>query len=81
MPVLIDLEFSSASPLRGCGEQRESALETSEAAHITIGLINNMPDSALISTERQVFGLLNAAAGKIPVGSLTALYPADGSSG
>jgi len=34
---------------------------------INIGFINNMPDSALISTERQIFELLNAAAGKLPV--------------
>jgi homoserine O-succinyltransferase/O-acetyltransferase len=34
---------------------------------VNIGLINNMPDSALISTERQVFDLLSAAAGKLTV--------------
>lgn len=34
---------------------------------INIGLVNNMPDSALVSTERQLFELLNAAAEKIPV--------------
>jgi homoserine O-succinyltransferase/O-acetyltransferase len=32
---------------------------------VDIGLINNMPDSALIPTERQVFDLLGAAAGKL----------------
>lgn len=31
---------------------------------VDIGLINNMPDSALIPTERQLFDLLRAAAGK-----------------
>jgi homoserine O-succinyltransferase/O-acetyltransferase len=31
---------------------------------VDIGLINNMPDSALVSTERQLFDLLSAAAGK-----------------
>src|SRR5450631_468623 len=30
---------------------------------LTIGLINNMPDSALKATERQFMGLLQAAAG------------------
>ena len=34
---------------------------------INIGLVNNMPDSALISTERQLFELLKAAAGRIPI--------------
>jgi homoserine O-succinyltransferase len=31
---------------------------------VDIGLINNMPDSALVPTERQLFDLLSAAAGK-----------------
>lgn len=31
---------------------------------IDIGLVNNMPDSALVPTERQLFDLLSAAAGK-----------------
>jgi homoserine O-succinyltransferase len=34
---------------------------------LEIGLINNMADSALISTERQLFDLLNAAAGNLVV--------------
>jgi homoserine O-succinyltransferase/O-acetyltransferase len=34
---------------------------------VNIGLINNMPDSALISTERQIFDLLDAAAGKFVI--------------
>jgi homoserine O-succinyltransferase/O-acetyltransferase len=32
---------------------------------VDIGLVNNMPDSALIPTERQLFDLLSAAAGKL----------------
>jgi homoserine O-succinyltransferase len=34
---------------------------------INIGLVNNMPDSALISTERQLFDLLKAGAGELPI--------------
>jgi homoserine O-succinyltransferase/O-acetyltransferase len=34
---------------------------------INIGIVNNMPDSALIPTERQLFKLLAAAAGNLPV--------------
>jgi homoserine O-succinyltransferase/O-acetyltransferase len=34
---------------------------------LNIGLVNNMPDSALISTERQLFELLKGAAGGIPI--------------
>ena len=34
---------------------------------VDIGLINNMPDSALMPTERQLFDLLSAAAGKLVI--------------
>ena len=34
---------------------------------LNIGLVNNMPDSALIPTERQLFDLLGAAAGKLVI--------------
>jgi len=34
---------------------------------VNIGLINNMPDSALVPTERQLFDLLSAAAGKLVI--------------
>ncbi len=35
---------------------------------LTIGLVNNMPDGALASTEHQVFDLLRAASDDFPVG-------------
>ncbi|HTR83128.1 MAG TPA: homoserine O-succinyltransferase [Reyranella sp.] len=34
---------------------------------LTVGLVNNMPDSALVSTERQIHELLKEAAGERPV--------------
>lgn len=34
---------------------------------MTIGLVNNMPDAALVPTERQIFDLLDAASGEIPL--------------
>ena len=37
-------------------------------ARIEIGLVNNMPDSALAATERQFSGLIAAAAGDLDVG-------------
>jgi homoserine O-succinyltransferase len=37
------------------------------AAFIDVGLINNMPDSALEATERQFIGLLDEASGSVPV--------------
>jgi homoserine O-succinyltransferase len=54
MPVLID----RAPPGRGI-RAPERFLE--------LGLVNNMPDAALESTERQFLELLRAAAGDIPV--------------
>jgi homoserine O-succinyltransferase len=55
MPVLMD----SAPSGNGVGPAPGRFLE--------LGLINNMPDAALESTERQFLELLRAAAGDIPV--------------
>jgi homoserine O-succinyltransferase len=69
MPVLIDINSPDHHLVRG--EENPRARAPSEfaasTACITIGLVNNMPDSALIATERQLFELLNAAAGNLPV--------------
>jgi len=67
MPVLIDIDsydhhlFSRAQNGSGAASprNREECLD--------IGLINNMSDSALMSTERQLFDLLGAAAGGLLV--------------
>ena len=67
MPVLINIDAPEHHLFAVGKSNAEASLKTREAGSVTVGLINNMPDSALISTERQVFGLLNAAAGKIPV--------------
>jgi homoserine O-succinyltransferase len=69
MPVLIDIDsrehhlFSRAPS----GRTRASVSWRSRTECLDIGLINNMPDAALISTERQLFDLLNAAAGPLVV--------------
>src|SRR5215470_11780553 len=55
MPVVLE---------RPNGHQR---LVTAEAATLRIGLINNMPDAALQSTERQFVELLEAAATNVVV--------------
>src|SRR5260370_24091306 len=66
MPVLIDRAPSGRTPTlpspasgegKGRGPERFPEL----------GLVNNMPDAALESTERQFLELLRAAAGDIPV--------------
>jgi homoserine O-succinyltransferase len=69
MPVLIDIDshehhlFSRAPN----GGTNASASPPKRAECLDIGLINNMPDAALISTERQLFDLLDAAAERLVV--------------
>src|SRR5215472_7611435 len=69
MPVLIDKHLHDHHLVREEVNNREKALPEPKAMAncINVGLINNMPDSALIATERQLFDLLNAAAGRVPV--------------
>src|SRR5258705_2114781 len=55
MPVLMD---------RG---PSDSALGLAPGRFLELGLINNMPDGALESTERQFLELLRAAADDIPI--------------
>jgi homoserine O-succinyltransferase len=66
MPVLLEQDASrrSLAPLNGARPSADSA--RSDGA-IEIGIVNNMPDSALESTERQFIELLAAAAGKAQV--------------
>jgi homoserine O-succinyltransferase len=63
MPVFLDKERHDHHLFRA------EVLSESEAVAngINVGLVNNMPDSALIATERQLFQLLDAAAGSLPV--------------
>ena len=62
MPVLIDIDahdhhlFSRGAATKASPKNREC---------LDIGLINNMSDPALMSTERQLFDLLGAAAGRL----------------
>src|SRR2546430_2997804 len=69
MPVLIDNDLHDHHLFRGEVNNRAKVLSepTAMANCINVGLINNMPDSALIATERQLFELLNAAAEGLPV--------------
>jgi homoserine O-succinyltransferase len=45
------------------GTRRTNAVRRARDSAITVGLVNNMPDAALESTEAQFSGLLQAAAG------------------
>ena len=70
MPVLINLDSHDHHLVRRAGNDGAKALlgrHTAIANCVDIGLVNNMPDSALVSTERQLFDLLSAAAGKLVV--------------
>jgi homoserine O-succinyltransferase/O-acetyltransferase len=61
MILLFDKRQSIASPTLVPGHD---AFERREPAELTIGLVNNMPDSALKATERQFARLLSDAAGR-----------------
>jgi homoserine O-succinyltransferase len=69
MPVLIDMDSRDHHLFREAGNARAKVPSSPKAMNsfINIGIVNNMPDSALISTERQLFALLNAAAGRLPI--------------
>ncbi|WP_027546411.1 homoserine O-succinyltransferase [Bradyrhizobium sp. WSM2254] len=69
MTVLIDVDSNehhllSRAPGRGA---HATASSGNRAECLDIGLINNMSDAALMSTERQLFDLLAAASGRLCV--------------
>ena len=68
MPVLVDIDAYDHHLLSRApsGSAAKTSLEN-RAECLDIGLINNMPDSALMSTERQLFDLLDAAAERLVV--------------
>jgi homoserine O-succinyltransferase/O-acetyltransferase len=69
MPVLIDIDshehhlFSRAAG----GSAAAKASPGNRVECLDIGLVNNMPDAALMSTERQLFDLLDEVAGRLVV--------------
>ena len=62
MPVLVDID-SYEHHLFSRTRNGSGAASPGNKECLDIGLINNMSDAALMSTERQVFDLLEAAAG------------------
>jgi len=62
MTLLFDRHRPIASPALAPGED-----DFARATELTIGLINNMPDTALKATERQFMRLLTAAAGNVRI--------------
>jgi homoserine O-succinyltransferase len=70
MPVLMDIDAPDHHLWAALRHNRQKVLNESRKALdccLNIGLINNMADGALISTERQLFDLLNGAAERIPI--------------
>jgi homoserine O-succinyltransferase/O-acetyltransferase len=68
MPVLINLDFHDHHLFsRNNSAKMQPVNQVETVGCINIGLINNMPDSALVSTERQLFDLLSTACGRFTV--------------
>lgn len=69
MPLMADRDRIPDHFGANGGAPTVSFIETSEVScrSIRIGLVNNMPDSALKDTESQFFKLLASAAGDLPV--------------
>src|SRR6266704_2158614 len=67
MAVLIDIDSHEHHLLSRVPSGGACAMASSgkRVDCLDIGLINNMSDSALMSTERQLFDLLDAAAGRL----------------
>ena len=69
MPVQIDIETQDHHLFSRAASESAAAMvsQANRVECLDIGLINNMPDAALMSTERQLFDLLGAAAGRLIV--------------
>lgn len=69
MPVIVNTNPSDFSPQtcgKVCAKPSAKCLER-RSRNLTIGLINNMPDSALEATERQFATLLDSASGEVTI--------------
>src|SRR3984893_3049711 len=67
MPVVLEQGASGRSFNLLNGVRCAPADPARDDGAIEIGIVNNMPDAALESTERQFIGLLAAASGRTPV--------------
>jgi homoserine O-succinyltransferase len=69
MPVTMALPSSNTNYSRcsvGCASPSAECIDR-KSRNLSIGLVNNMPDGALLATEQQFFSLLNAASGEFSV--------------
>jgi homoserine O-succinyltransferase len=67
MTVLLDGSAPGKPPAPAVPSRAATAAAQEDAGCLTVGLINNMPDAALESTERQFTQLLDSAATDVPV--------------
>lgn len=69
MPIVIDIDSREHHLFSRAPNEAAHAMASREKGRdcLDIGLINNMSDSALMPTERQLFDLLTAAAGSLLV--------------
>src|SRR5438105_15413697 len=67
MPVVLHRPVCANGSSPDTNGTGASAYASSDGNYLEIGLINNMPDAALESTERQFLDLLAAAAGDVSV--------------
>ncbi len=64
MPVLVDrYPWISGAFERSARDLSRKGLREDQSRHLNIGLVNNMPDTAMEATARQFLGLLGSAAG------------------
>ncbi len=64
MPLIVE---GGRVPPRWAREGNYHAVDSAHQQHLTVALINNMPDAALEDTELQFFALLDDASGDLPI--------------
>jgi homoserine O-succinyltransferase len=64
MPLIVE---GGRVPPRWAREENYRAIDSARAQHLSVALINNMPDAALEDTELQFFDLLDDASGDLPI--------------
>lgn len=67
MPVCVDFTYSSYRGTNPSCDRSPATFPKCSSSCVTIGVINNMPDEALETTERQLFSLLDSASEGIQI--------------
>ena len=67
MPVYLESDQSNTGSQEGRAQSSPHPLDAVASPSLSIGLINNMPQSAFAATERQFFSLLDSASEGIAI--------------